>query len=72
VSAVVKKFQKDASTVVTSSRSVESENSRLPMKLIERIEVSGPSLISNARSTRFCSSWMTLGSTVAAKRPERR
>ena len=31
-----------------------------------------PSLISNTRSTRFWSSWMILGSTDAAKRPERR
>ena len=44
----------------------------LPMKLTFLMPVTGPSVISNTRSTRFCSSWMTFGSTAAAKRPERR
>ena len=62
----VKIFQKAVSDVAISSRRLESEKTRLPMKLTDWIVVKGPSLISKTKSTRFCANWMTFGSTVAA------
>src|SRR5262249_42968129 len=47
-------------------------NWRLPTKLMLRMPGVSPSSISKTRSTRFCSSGMSLGSTGAAKRLLRR
>ncbi len=72
MSSLVKNRYQAASFVWMTSRKVPSLNAWLPMNTIRDTSVSGPSLISNTRSTRFCSSSITLGSTVAAKRPLRR
>ena len=72
MSAVVAKRYQALSRVWITSLSALSLKRLLPMKLIRRMPVTEPSFTSNTRSTRFCSSRMTLGSMVAAKRPLRR
>ena len=54
-----------------AAKQIEGVRSVGTKPIVRRMPVSGPSLISNTRSTRFCGNWMIFGSTVAAKRPLR-
>ena len=63
---MLRKRYQALSVVWITPRSVLSLNCSLPMKVMPPTPVVGPSLISNTRSTRFWSSSMILGSTLAA------
>ncbi|MNI53559.1 hypothetical protein D3C73_1084040 [compost metagenome] len=65
------RHQADCLVTMTWRRSL-SENASLPRKVMAAMPVSGPSSISNTTSTRFWSSWTSLGVTVAEMRPDRR
>ena len=68
-SLVDRKRQIASSRLAITSRSRLSLKAWLPTKAMRLTSVAAPSLISNTTSTRFWSSRMIFGSTVAAKRP---
>ena len=59
------------SRLAITSRNRFSLKARLPTKAMRLTRVVSPSLTSNTTSTRFWSSRMIFGSTVAANRPPR-
>ena len=70
-SLLKKRYHRDSRVLITSLSRL-TVYWRAPMTLMLLMPVEAPSSISNTRSTRFCASWITLASTVAAKRPVRR